>query len=246
IHHFPVEPTVDTLSFYVVFMCHHIKPQSVGSYLSGICNTLEPHFPNVRTIRSSLLVTRSLDGMKKLRGSDPPHQKQPLSEDNLLSLLSQYNSISHDDLLFCSMLLTAFSALMRTGEITQADSITKRNFRKLTMRHTLLFTDAYFIFLLPYHKADRFFQSNTILVEKRSVFSPLCAHTAMASYLQSRDQLFPFHPELWLTSLGAVPTYSWFVKRLHSVLGVQVGGHSIRSGSATTLALAGVPDDIIQ
>ncbi|KAF8586402.1 hypothetical protein K439DRAFT_1646287 [Ramaria rubella] len=194
-------------------MCHHIKPQSVGSYLSGICNTLEPHFPNVRTIRSSLLVTRSLDGMKKLRGSDPPHQKQPLSEDSLLSLLSQYNSISHDDLLFCSI--------------------------KLTMRHTLLFTDAYFSFLLPYHKADRFFQGNTILVEKRSVFSPLCAHTAMASYLQSRDRLFPFHPELWLTSLGAVPTYSWFVKRLHSVLGLQVGGHSIRSGSATALALAG-------
>src|SRR5882724_7260265 len=39
--------TIDTLYFYVVFMCHHINPRLVNAYLSGICNTLEPHFPNV-------------------------------------------------------------------------------------------------------------------------------------------------------------------------------------------------------
>ena len=45
LHNFPLEPTLDTLSFYVVFMAHHIKLNSVSQYLSGIISTLEPYFP---------------------------------------------------------------------------------------------------------------------------------------------------------------------------------------------------------
>lgn len=47
IHNFLVEPTADTLSFFTVFMCFHIKPDSVDTYLSGICQQLEPFFPDV-------------------------------------------------------------------------------------------------------------------------------------------------------------------------------------------------------
>ena len=59
IHDFPVEPTADTLSFFTVFMCHHIKPDSVDSYLSGICQQLEPYFPSVREVRKSMLCKRT-------------------------------------------------------------------------------------------------------------------------------------------------------------------------------------------
>ncbi|KAF8576080.1 hypothetical protein K439DRAFT_1263413, partial [Ramaria rubella] len=245
IHDFPIEPTVDTLSFYVIFMCHHIKPQSVGSYLSGICNTLEPHFPDVSNIHNGLLVTHCLDGMKKLRGSDPPLQKCPPSFNNLHSLLHHFNSSSHDDILFHSMLLTGFSALMRTAEFTQADAVNKRDFKKLSMRHTVSLSESHFSFLLPFHKADRYYQGNTILVERRSSPS-LYAYDAMALYLRSWDGSFPFHLELWLTCSGSVPKYSWFLSRLHTILGTEFGGHSIRSGAATALDLAGVPNDVIQ
>ncbi len=44
IHHFPVQPTVDTMSYFIVFMSSHIKPESVSFYLSGICNRLENFF----------------------------------------------------------------------------------------------------------------------------------------------------------------------------------------------------------
>src|SRR5882724_6999359 len=47
IHQIPINPSTDTLSFYVVFMAHHIKPTSMSQYLSGIVSSLEPHFPNV-------------------------------------------------------------------------------------------------------------------------------------------------------------------------------------------------------
>ena len=62
IHDFPVEPTPDTLSFYAVFMSHHIEPRSVSTYLSGICQQLEPYFPNVRAARQSPLVERTMKG----------------------------------------------------------------------------------------------------------------------------------------------------------------------------------------
>ncbi|PBK80682.1 hypothetical protein ARMGADRAFT_1048921 [Armillaria gallica] len=47
------------LSFFVIYMSYHIKPKSVDSYLSGICNQLEHYFPDVRAIRKSLLFNTS-------------------------------------------------------------------------------------------------------------------------------------------------------------------------------------------
>ena len=62
IHDLPVEPTPDTLSFFTVFMSHHIDPKSVSAYLSGICQQLEPYFPNVHASRHSPLVDKTLKG----------------------------------------------------------------------------------------------------------------------------------------------------------------------------------------
>ena len=66
LHNFPLEPTPDTLSLFTVYLSHHIKPSSVGTYLSGICQQLEPYFPNVRSARNSALVHRTLQGCKCL------------------------------------------------------------------------------------------------------------------------------------------------------------------------------------
>ena len=75
---------------------------------------------------------------------------------------------------------------------------------------------------------------------------PLDPLVFMCCYVSLCDSLFPFHPELWLTSIGVVPTTAWFTSCLTSILGPDVGGHSIHSGAATSHALAGVPDNIIQ
>lgn len=86
-HDFPVEPTPDTLSFFAVYMCHYIKPKSVDSYLSGVCNQLEPFFPDVRANRQHRLVVRTIQGCKKLRPS-PPSRKRPLARSDLEALTS--------------------------------------------------------------------------------------------------------------------------------------------------------------
>lgn len=60
LHNKPADPTPDTLSFYIVFMCHHINPKSVRTYLSGIVYKLELYFPEIHQARSSLLVKCTL------------------------------------------------------------------------------------------------------------------------------------------------------------------------------------------
>lgn len=50
-HNMPVELTPNTLSLFTIYMCHHIKLDSVDTYLLGICQQLEPYFPNVHKIR---------------------------------------------------------------------------------------------------------------------------------------------------------------------------------------------------
>src|SRR5258708_21434210 len=59
-HHFPIQPTPDTLSFYIVYMSHYIQLRSVKSYLSIICSELELNWPEVLEIHSSRIVTRTL------------------------------------------------------------------------------------------------------------------------------------------------------------------------------------------
>jgi hypothetical protein len=158
IYDFPIDPTPDTLSFFVVFMSHHIKPASVSAYLSGICNSLEPHFPHVHAARNSSLVSRSLTGMRKLHGSSISHQKRALTIDDLLVLFTAHNSSSHNDLLVLSRLLTGFSALLRLGEMVLSNSPAKHSSKKITSRHTLQLLPDQFSFQLPFHKAMTFFR----------------------------------------------------------------------------------------
>jgi len=103
IHKFPIEPTEETFSFFIVYMSTHIKPDSVNSYLSGICNQLEPFFPDVRKRRVSILVSRTLAGCRRRFGT-PIHRKRPLSKTDLETVISHIGtSLDHDEKLFLSL-----------------------------------------------------------------------------------------------------------------------------------------------
>lgn len=243
-HRLPIEPTADTLSFYVVFMCSHIKPTSVDSYLSGICSQLEPWFPRVREIRSSALVSRTLAGCKKMRGTSVT-RKRPFLEADLLHILSG-ELHSYDDTLFSCIVLTAWHCLMRLGEIVAHDNPAYRSTRKIIKRSTVKFSTSprHISFFLPTHKADRFFEGSHIVLEERA--SRLDPVAFFLRYIDHRDQLFPLHPQLWLRENGTVPTRAWFMGRIRRLFPPEFAGHSLRSGGATALAMAGVPADRIQ
>ena len=237
LHHLPVDPTPDTLSFFVVFLSSHIKPDLVNSYLSGICRQLEPFYPEVCQNRKTMLVSRTMAGCMRRFGT-PTKRKAPLLQANLLFALdSMVSEPSHDELLFAAIILTGFHALMRLGELVFPDKKNLRNYRKIALRHSVTLRQEHYSFFLPSHKGDCFFEGNTILVQKLN--TPTDPYNPFVTYLKSRDRLFPIHPEMWLTSSGRVLTCHWFMSRLRTFFPNEIAGQSMRSGGATSLAEAG-------
>jgi integrase len=244
-HKFPIDPTPDTLSFYTVYMSHYIKPASVDTYLSGICQQLEPFFPEVRKNRKSMLVHRTIAGCKRVRAV-PTKRKRALTIDDLLLVLNNHGTtFNHDDLLFHAQLLIGFFALLRLGELTYPDNHNLQNPQKTTKRTSVQISQDSFQFFLPGHKADRFFEGNSIVLLKNNS-SRIPVFEKFYSYLTSRDKLFPYHSPLWLMANGSVPTRSFFIRRLRQFFNADVSGHSLRAGGATWLALTNTPPSIIQ
>ena len=123
LHDINIEPTQRTLALFVTFQSAHINPKSVDTYLSGIANQLESHFPEVRNARKSALVSHALQGAKHCYGV-PTTQKLPLTGENLKTICNTYNTNpSHDDLLFTTQILTGTDCLMRLAELTWPDKV---------------------------------------------------------------------------------------------------------------------------
>ena len=244
LHGFPVEPTPETLSFFTVYMSHHINPRSVNTYLSGISQQLETLFPTVKEARNSTLVRRTLQGCLRMRGVATT-RKRALTTDDLQLVINHYqNSTLHDDFLFVAMIVTGFFGLLRLGELTFPDDLSLQNWRKVTRRNTVHMRDDVYEFTLPGHKADRFFEGNKIIIPAhRFGIHPI--HIFLR-YIASRDSIHPIASPLWLTEAGRVPTRSFFITRLRTFFPPNVAGQSMRAGGATALAEHGVSPAIIQ
>jgi hypothetical protein len=216
----------------------------VDSYLSGICNQLETLFPEVRTVRNSTLVCRTLKGAK-WRHRKSTSRKAPLSWSHLSSIFEAYESSrAHDDLLFQAQLITGFCGLMRLGDLTDPDRNDTCDPAKRCLHSSLQWNAQSYSFLLPRHKSDVFFEGDHILVQKRT--SHPDPHRMMVLYVTSRDKLWPLMPELWVKLDGTIPKRSWFLNRLRTFLPPQLAGHSLRAGGATALAIAGTRHELIK
>ena len=60
LHSLDIKPTRQMLTLFITFQSAHINPNSVDTYLSGIANQLQTHFPNVHTAHKSPLVSHAL------------------------------------------------------------------------------------------------------------------------------------------------------------------------------------------
>src|ERR1700679_199095 len=146
-------------------MAHYIKPDSVSSYLSGICNQLEPFFPDVRSHRHHWLVTKTLAGCRKMFPSTAS-RKRPLARTELVDVARLYlSSSAYDEILSLTLLLTGFHGLMRLGELTWPDNKHLQDYRKVIMRSSVQVHPTFLQFVLPGHKADRFFEGSSVLIQ---------------------------------------------------------------------------------
>ena len=244
LHGIPIEPTSETLSYYITFQSSHINPKSVESYLSGICSNLEPFFPEIRSNRDSALVKRTLRGALRRHGQ-PTKRKSPLTTNHLQSITTALaHSHDHDDLLFLTMLNSGFTGLLRLGELAVSDNPRLRDFRKVVLRSSFKWVNSNYEFLLPTHKSDTTFEGNRVHIAR--IMNAPDPKPIMETYLHSRDSLFPLHPQLWLRANGHSPSRSWFLRRLKKYCPPDIAGQSMRAGGATALAEAGAPGELIR
>jgi hypothetical protein len=244
LHSLPVEPTPETLSFYITFQSSHINPKSVKSYLSGISNNLKPFFPNVRANRASALVKKTMSGALRRHGT-PTKRKSPLTTAQLQLITMQFAaSNDHNDKLFITMLNTGYTGLLRLAEMTMHDNPNLHNFKKVTLHNSIHWLDSDFDFFLPTHKSNAAFEGNQVYIKQ--ILNAPNPSPLMQRYLESRDSRFPLHPHLWLTSHGIVPTRRWFISRLQKHCPPDIAGQSLRAGGATAMAEAGSPGPLIQ
>jgi hypothetical protein len=171
--------------------------------------------------------------------------KRALTIDDLLLVINYYSgTLSHDDVLLVTQLLTGFKALMHLGELTIPDDKSLIDHCKITARTSVTLTSDEYRFLLLGHKGDKFFEGNTIIVRQHNIaIDPL---PWFKKYLTSRDRLFPFYSDLWLRADGSRPSRSFFIRRMKLLFDNDVAGQSMRAGGATSLAENGVPPHLIQ
>ncbi|KAF9230502.1 putative retroelement protein [Melanogaster broomeanus] len=255
-HNLPIEPSVDTFSFYIVFTCAFIQPDSVDTYLSGICSCLENDFPHVRSVHKHPTVAKTLAGCKK-RGRREVVRKLPLTVEDITRTCAQtVPDSSHDALLFAALLSTGFHALLHLGELVWPDTVSLQSYRKVILRRSFTPLSGSYSVLLPTHKSSRVGTGHSLLVADQTYGLP--ASGVMQQYVLSRDSLWRYHPELWLLPRGLpllipirlsgqIPTHSWFLARLRLLFpDPGILGHSMRAGGATALALRGVAPYLIQ
>jgi len=114
---FLLEPTQDTLSLFTVYMSHHIKPSSISTYLSGICQQLELYFLNIHSAHNSALVHCTLQGWKHMCAVPTSHKHDLMLGDLETVVIALEQSNDYDNQLFLAQLLTSFFALFCLGEM---------------------------------------------------------------------------------------------------------------------------------
>lgn len=246
-------PSITSLSAFISCSCRRVShrtgsqvsPRTVEAYISGIASAFKFVLPNITQITNHPDVRRVLKGCKK-QFSVPIVRKEPLSIKDLISV-SGKSKKDFDSLLFTAMLLTGFHALHRLGELTVTDNSNFRDVRKVISRLSVVVSDCqgFIRYTLPYHKGDPFFLGSTVIVGSCAI-EGACPVKALLAYFDVRDQAFIVSPHLFITSSGALPTRSWFLRRFHNFFDKNKSGHSMRSGGASALAQAGLPLEYIQ
>ena len=242
IYGFDIEPSQQTLAYYVTFQSSHINPRSIDSYLSGVCNQLESHFPDVWNTHKSPMVSWVLKGAKCHFGRTTAY-KLPLTIGNLNTVFAALGTTpSHNNTLFIAQLFTGFENLLCLGELCRPDKVALCDYCKVTMWYTIDIFENYIGLLLPAHKGNAFFKGNCLIIW----YSSTKAFDLFTQYLTSWEQNFQAHPKLWLCSDGTISTHSWFIMQLHAFFPKSIGGQSMYVGGATVLAEVGVALALIQ
>ena len=245
IHGLPLDPTPLTIARYIAYTSLHIA--SAPKYLSGARHFLRDIYPDFDAARKHALVQSTIRGSRKAR-ADPVHRKAPLR----LSHLSTFQALAlrtghYDDVLFFTILTTAFFACHRIGELIAPDDRSLWDWRKLIRRQSFNADHDHATYHLPYHKSDPFYHGTDIRFLRATAADGIDPVATLHEYISRHDSRHGARTPLFLRADGSRPTRSWFERRLFLVLPrSDYGGHSARAGGATHFASLGLSEDILR
>lgn len=194
--------------------------------------------PPVIYSEAAKLALKSLD-----RIQPEPHQVHPLTKDLIHKLLVSL-APTHDNFMYATAILTAYFACLRSAEYCYNPQISA----PLLIKAIKFYRGNPPYFVMSVNSSKNAIKGFRAVVGCST--SILCAHCSMAAFI-SAGSLQP-HNLLFTTQSGQPLTYlllNNFIKQSMYRLGydqTKFTPHSIRAGSATDAALAGMPASTIK
>jgi hypothetical protein len=237
------------------FICTPVVHRTVVKDLSGIRKQFIVSaipFPERATCVKLQLILR---GYKRLRSTD--HSKRPLNSKHLLSFFAKLNRFGnlHNIRLYKAILSVAFQGLLRVSEYAAGhrSDMGFRTLRFANLRfHPTLADPKAIEILLAQTKTDQYGICKEAVAFECTCESKICAFHSLLDYVRecrstadSSDPLFVFADQ----SIVSVRDINRLIDRMCTEIGIpkqHYSSHSMRSGGATELYLAGVPIDVIQ
>ena len=187
-----------------------------------------------------------LRGIRRIQGAKLTKPRRlPVSLHHLsaLHVFLSNRCTPHDARMLWAAITIAFFGLLRSSEYTCPSHNTQLSSTLLTS-HVVFASDySHATLHLPFSKTDQFGVGTT--VELFALQSPLCPVSALAHFLAVRNQA---PGPLFIFRNGAFLTRDNVVSVLREAFPAQanINTHSFRIGGASALAVAGVPEYIIQ
>ena len=253
----PFPLTEQTLCFFAVYLAEQgLAPQTGKAYLSALRNTqISLGLPDPREQSSLPLLKRIQAGISRTRlqrgNTTPKRIRLPITIHTLERIREAlFTSDEPNRVVLWAVASVAFFGFFRLGELLP-DSVGAFNPSTSLAWGDVSMDDQAAPRMIQVHlkrsKCDQFGAGSDVVVGVTGTAT--CPVTAMVRYLEIRGpQAGPF----FLDTSGRIVTKPWFVGQVRDILATigipahQYAGHSFRIGAATTAALAGVEDSMIQ
>ena len=196
-------------------------------------------------VYSHPILQRVIKGLRRLYGEGDTQERQPITRDILLKLISRFDQTTLEGANLHAAFCLAFAGFLRMGEFTYNKVESDFSSWNLTRGSVSLSEDRLFL-VIPSCKTDPFRRGITLTISAAS--DEACVVTSLNN-LFTRFPKASNHP--LFTNHAGTFSRNYVTRKLQEgirALGYEGNytGHSFRRGAATSARLAGLSEDEIQ
>jgi hypothetical protein len=236
-----------TLCLFATWLAQDLKVASIKVYLSAV-RALHIEQGYTDPMKDCLRLQRVLKGIKRSQGASPD-TRLPVTPIILRSIFHHLDMGTYDDVMFWAACCLAYFGFLRSSEFTVPNATAFSSHLHLSVNDVTVdqrVDPSQIQVNIKVSKTDPFRQGCIIALGQGR--SPLCPVEAVLSYLSIRGGT---SGPLFVRANGVPLTRTFFTERLRTLLSAagiagRYSSHSFRIGAATSAALAGVPEHMIQ